>query len=367
MTHPRVISVPGRVNLIGEHIDYHNLPVLPMAIQRRVSITFQNRGDALIQATSPGYAERRFSLSDAAPFASGDWGNYLKAAVQMIGRRWTLAHGIDAAISSDLPIAAGLSSSSALLTGFALALLRANEIQPTVYELMQLLPEGEQFVGTRGGGMDHAAVLASRAGCALLVHFAPFKFEPIPVPPGWAFLIAHSLTVAEKSGGVKAEYNARRTAGLKALRELDFPSFRAALDAACPEQLATALPLAERTAFLHVASEAQRVEQAVTALRNNNIKRFGEVLSASHASLRDRLQVSNRVLDELVESALRAGALGARLTGAGFGGCAIILCKLPQLERVRNRLIESFYRQRAGFDPANHLITAEPSAGALSA
>ena len=121
MTHPRVISVPGRVNLIGEHIDYHNLPVLPMAIQRRVSITFQNRGDALIQATSPGYAERRFSLSDAAPFASGDWGNYLKAAVQMIRRRWTLAHGIDAAISSDLPIAAGLSSSSALLTGFALA------------------------------------------------------------------------------------------------------------------------------------------------------------------------------------------------------------------------------------------------------
>ncbi len=78
--------MPGRVNLIGEHIDYHNLPVLPMAIQRRVSITFQNRSDRLIQATSPGYAERQFSLADPAPFAPGDWGNYLKAAVQMIGR-----------------------------------------------------------------------------------------------------------------------------------------------------------------------------------------------------------------------------------------------------------------------------------------
>lgn len=367
MPHPQVISVPGRVNLIGEHIDYHNLPVLPMAIQRRVSITFQNRSDGLVKATSPGYGERQFSLADPAPFAPGDWGNYLKAAVQMIGRRWTLTHGIDAAITSDLPIAAGLSSSSALLTGFALALLRANETQPTVYELMQLLPEGEQFVGTRGGGMDHAAVLASRAGCALLLHFAPFQFEPILIPPGWAFLVAHSLTVAEKSGGVKAEYNARRTAGLHALQALGIPTFRAALDAACPEQLAAALPLDERAAFLHVTSEAQRVNRAVEALRNNNIERFGEMLSTSHASLRDCLSVSNAALDELVACAMQAGALGARLTGAGFGGCAIILCRSSELGRVRDRLTETYYRQRPGFDPANHLVTAEPSAGVLSA
>lgn len=367
MTHPQLISVPGRVNLIGEHIDYHDLPALPMAIQRRVSITFQSRGDSLIRATSPGYGERQFRVSEAAPFSPGDWGNYLKAAVQMIGRRWTLMHGIDAVISSDLPLAAGLSSSSALLTGFALALLRANGIQPPVYELMELLPEGEQFVGTRGGGMDHAAVLASRAGCALFVHFAPFKFEPIPIPPGWGFLVAHSLTVAEKSGGVKAEYNARRTAGLSALRALGFASFAAAIDAGCPEQLAAALPEAERAAFLHVTSEAQRVDRAAEALRNNNIERFGEVLSASHGSLRDRLRVSNPALDELVACALQAGALGARLTGAGFGGCAIVLSRSSELDGLRSRLTETFYRQRPGFDPANHLITAEPSAGALSA
>ncbi|MBV8865497.1 MAG: hypothetical protein JO210_08900 [Acidobacteriaceae bacterium] len=365
MTQPQVISVPGRVNLIGEHIDYHDLPVLPMAIQRKVTITFRDRRDRLIRATSPSYPDREFSLADLSAFAPGDWGNYLKAAVRMIARRWTVAQGIDAAITSDLPSAAGLSSSSALLTGFALALLRVNGIRPTVYELMELLPEGEQFVGTRGGGMDHAAVLASRAGCGLLVQFAPFQYEPIPIPPGWGFVVAHSLTVAEKSGGVKAEYNARRTAGLNALRALGFATFRAALEAGYPEQLAVALPHREREAFLHVTSEAERVEGAVEALREDDIARFGKVLLASHASLRDHLRVSNAALDELVECALQAGALGGRLTGAGFGGCAIILCKLPELDSVRDRLTNAFYRRRLGFDPAQHLITAEPSAGAL--
>ncbi len=370
MTHSHVISVPGRVNLIGEHIDYHELPVLPMAIQRKISITFQGRRDTLIEASSPGYPNRSFSLSDSSRFSPGDWGNYLKAAVQMLGRRWKLAHGIDAAVSSDLPLAAGLSSSSALLTGFALALLRANDIQPTVYELMELLPEGEQFVGTRGGGMDHAAVLASRAGSALLVHFAPFKFEPIPIPHGWAFLIAHSLTVAEKSGAVKAEYNARRMAGVKALCALGLPSFRAAMQEHCEKQLAAkaaGLASDQRDAFLHVIAEARRVEAAVNALRNDDISAFGRLLSASHASLRDRLRVSNAALDELVAAGLEAGALGARVTGAGFGGCALILCKLPYMSDVRERLIRTFYRQRPGFDPRNHLIMAEPSGGALSA
>ncbi len=370
MTHSQVISVPGRVNLIGEHIDYHDLPVLPMAIQRKVSIRFENRTDALIRATSPGYGDRQFSLADAGAFPPGDWGNYVKAAVQMISRRWTLAHGIDAVVASDLPVAAGLSSSSALLTGFALALLRANEVQPTVDELMQLLPEGEQYVGTRGGGMDHAAVLASRAGCALLVHFAPFQFEPIPIPPGWAFLVAHSLTVAEKSGGLKAEYNARRTAGFEALQSLGFSSFRAALQENCDEQLAAragSLSDNQRDAFLHVISETRRVEAGVAALRGDDPVAFGRLLSHSHASLRDRLHVSNGALDELVGRSLQAGALGARVTGAGFGGCAIILCKNTEFCGVRDRLTETFYRRRPSFNSANHLITAEPSAGALCA
>lgn len=361
------VSVPGRVNLIGEHIDYHNLSVLPMAIQRRVSIAFTPRQDNTLCASSQGYADRSFLLTDLTPFPAGDWGNYLKAAVQMIARRWTLERGLDAAVASDLSFAAGLSSSSALLTSFALALLHANAIYPTISELMELLPEGEQYVGTRGGGMDHAAVLASRAGCALLVDFAPFRFEPIPIPPGWSFLVAHSLTVAEKSGALKAEYNARRTAGLNALAKLGLPSYREALNEASPEKLAAPIPEAERAAFLHVVSEAKRVECAVRALRSNEIEQFGELLSASHESLRDRLLVSNPALDELVECALDAGALGARLTGAGFGGCAIVLTKTEHLDKVRTGLLTTFYARRATFDEQSHLMIATPSAGALGA
>src|SRR5205807_8783885 len=128
--------------------------------------------------------------------------------------------GIDAAVASDLPAAAGLSSSSALLTGLTLALLRANCVHTTFGELMEVLPEAEYFVGTRGGGMDHAAVLASKAGGALLVRFAPVSAINVPIPGGWSFLIAHSLTTAEKSGAVRGAYNARRSAGQRALEML---------------------------------------------------------------------------------------------------------------------------------------------------
>jgi galactokinase len=250
------------------------------------------------------------------------------------------------------------------MTGIALALLSVNEIHPTIGELMELLPDGEQFVGTRGGGMDHAAVLASQAGCALLVHFAPFKFEPIPIPAGWTFIVAHSLTVAHKSGPIKAEYNSRRTAGLNALAKLNLPDYGSDFDV---DPDLSSLAAEERNAFLHVTSEAKRVASSICALRNNQIEEFGQLLSASHASLRDRLRVSHPALDDLVNSALDAGALGARLTGAGFGGCALVLCMTCNVQNVLAGLMDRFYARYPDFNPQNHLIVAEPSAGALSA
>jgi galactokinase len=360
-----VVSVPGRVNLIGEHVDYHNLPVLPMAIQRRIRIAFRPRGDRRIRAVSgDGFGEREFDWTPKLePAAAGDWVNYLRAAAQAVADRWGTGCGIDAAIVSDLPPAAGLSSSSALLTGFTLALLEANDRRATFEELMGVLPEGEYFVGTRGGGMDHAAVLACRPGSALLVHFAPVSVAAVAVPPDWAFLVAHSLTTAEKSGAVRAEFNARRTAGSRALDRLGFPSFAAAL-AAPPCDLDT-LSDEERRSFLHVVSEARRVEDAVSALRNSDAREFGRILDASHESLRDQLRVSSPALDELVAAARDAGALGARLTGAGFGGCAVILTTVADRERVAAGLLQRYYSGRQGFDPSIHLIAAEPSAGAL--
>jgi galactokinase len=371
-----VISAPGRVNLIGEHIDYHNLPVLPMAIQRRIWIVFRPRRDARLSVISAGgYGEREFSLTrERDPGAAGDWANYLKAAAQAAGRRWELVRGLDASIASDLPAAAGLSSSSALLVGFMLALLQTNCILATQQELMDILPEGEQFVGTRGGAMDHAVILAGREGAALLVRFAPLECTPIPVPDGWSFLVAHSLEVAEKSGPLRAEYNARRAAGERAMAALGFQSFRAALDRCSASELQTRartalahgrLDALEFRAFSHVVSEAERVEDAAAALRGGEPEAFGKLMLASHMSLRDELRVSSPVLDELVEKAMAAGALGARLTGAGFGGCAVVLCRIEERDRICSRLVESYYSKRASFDPDVHLIPAEPSAGAL--
>ena len=183
---PALVSAPGRVNLIGEHIDYHGLAVLPMAMRRSVRVAFRARADHLIRAVSAGgYGVREFAwTADLAPTGGGDWENYLRAAACAVDRKWGTGRGVDAAIVSDLPPAAGLSSSSALLVAFTLSLLGANGAAPTFEELMEVLPEGEQFVGTRGGGMDHAASLASQAGCASLIEFDPLAVRPVPVPRG---------------------------------------------------------------------------------------------------------------------------------------------------------------------------------------
>jgi galactokinase len=367
-----LISAPGRVNLIGEHIDYHDLPVLPIAIRRSVRVAFRARADHRIRAVSAGgYGVREFDwTADLAPTAAGDWENYLRAAASAVGRKWGTGRGVDAAIVSDLPPAAGLSSSSALLVAFTLSLLRANAAAPPFEELMDVLPEGEQFVGTRGGGMDHAASLASRAGCASLIEFEPLAVRPVPIPPEWAFLVAHSLTMAEKSGNIRQRYNACRAAGTAALQRLGFSSYRQAIEGGTlvelEERAARNLSDAdERATFLHVVSEAVRVREAVAAMEQRDAAAFGSLLVASHASLRDRLGVSSATLDRLVDAAMDSGALGARLTGAGFGGCAVVFCRRSEQPGVRRGLIQRYYAESAQFDERMHLIDAEPGPGAL--
>lgn len=319
-----VTAAPGRVNLIGEHIDYHGLPVLPIALRQRVRVAFSTRGDRRIRAASESYGAREFEWTDdVEPVARGDWENYLRAAAR-VARTFLPAdaRGIDAEIQSDLPAAAGLSSSSALIVAFTLGLLRANGYNPTFEELMEVLPDGEQFVGTRGGGMDHAASLGSRAGCASLIGFNPVTIRHVPIPPDWSFLVVNSGIRAEKAGAAREEYNARRNATIlardKMLRN---------------EELTTL----EAEAYPHVTSEAERVSLAVKAMERGEAAAFGRLMRLSHDSLRDRLRVSLPELDHLVEAAMDAGALGARLTGAGFGGCIVVLAQGAAVDRVREK------------------------------
>ena len=329
------VAAPGRVNLIGEHIDYHGLAVLPMALGRSIRLAWRARPDGRIRAVSSGlYGAREFEWTAGLErVAAGDWENYLRAAAQAVGGKWGVGRGIDAAVASDLPPAAGLSSSSALIVAFTLGLLRANGYNPSFEELMEVLPEGEQFVGTRGGGMDHAASLVSRPGFASLIEFDPLAVRHIPIPPGWGFLVAHSGVTAEKSGGAREEYNARRKAGSTALARLGLASYRGAR----PEMADGLECERERDAFLHVTTEAARVDAAVEAMTAGDHARFGRLLLDSHASLRDRLHVSCAALDRLVEAAMEAGAEGARLTGGGFGGCVVVFAPAPQAGGDRPR------------------------------
>jgi galactokinase len=338
-----IVEAPGRVNLIGEHIDYHGLSVLPIALQQRVRLHYRRREDRRIRAVSECYGEREFEWTDdLVPVAAGDWENYLRAAAR-VARTFLPpgARGIDAEISSDLPAAAGLSSSSALIVAATLGLLRANGYNPAFGELMEVLPDGEQFVGTRGGGMDHAASLGSRAGCASLIGFAPVTIRHVPVPEDWTFLVVNSLIRAEKSGRARDEYNARRNATMTAREKLD-----------CGEPLT---PL-EEEAYKHVTTEADRVQLAVTAMERGEAELFGDLMRMSHESLRHRLRVSLPALDQLVGTAMDAGALGARLTGAGFGGCIVVLARRAESDKVKAGIARRF---------RGPVFEAQPGAGAL--
>jgi len=368
------IMAPGRVNLIGEHIDYHGLAVLPMALPRSIRVAFRARSDGQIRAVSgDGYGERCFEWKpDLAPVAAGDWENYLRAAAQAVSEKWGVGCGVDAAVVSDLPPAAGLSSSSALLVAFTLGLLWANKREATFQQLMEVLPEGEYFVGTRGGAMDHAACLGSREGCASLIEFVPLSLRTIPIPDNWRFLVAHSLTTAEKSGPVREQYNQRRAGGSRALERVGLASYREVIAGRTLgeiEQMAAGSLTSEveRDAFLHTASEALRVRLAITAMEQENAQEFGRLLHESHRSLRDQLRVSCAALDRLVEAAMESGALGARLTGAGFGGCAVVFSLKDDLPKVRAGLVSRFYAGRKEFVEDTHLIETAPGPGALQA
>jgi galactokinase len=334
-----MIRVPGRVNLIGEHIDYLGFPVLPMAITRHITLDAAARPDPIIRIASEEYGVRAFEWEEQlTPWEAGDFGNYAKAAAQMVADRWGVGPGIDGVITSTLPAAAGLSSSSALLIAIALALLEARGIPARFGELMELLPEGEMFVGTRGGGMDHAICLSGRRGCALRISFNPAQTEPEPIPPEWAFFVAHSLRRAEKSGAAREAYNLRRQLAVEG----------------------------DPQALRHALSERERVEQAIRAMRAMDPEHFGSILSASHRSLRNDLQVSCESADEVVEACERAGTYGARIMGAGFGGYVLAVCRRAEVEEIIARIDRDYFanhEERESFP--DYLMTVEAGEGAL--
>ena len=378
---------PGRVNLIGEHTDYNDLPVFPMALQREIRVFFVPREDDRVYITNfhAEFQDRSFQLSEEIPpEAPGDWGNYLKAPCQALRRRFGPLRGFDGLVLSTLPVASGLSSSSALVNAVAGALLHTNEIQMETLELAEEMARAERYTGTQGGGMDQAISLGAKGGHASRIEFNPLRMEPSPTPEKWSFIVAHTLVRAEKSGAAQEAYNRRReectealarVAEIRAVRErctgdtgkaVTYPRLIRSIPVGeLVEMASEALPPTLLSRFRHVVTEAVRVYGAEEAMRKKDLLTFGILMDASHESLRVDYDVSSPELDELVEMAREAGAAGARLTGAGFGGCIVALTEETKAGRIMAALEEGYFRGRDLPGPLSDILfQARPSAGA---
>lgn len=379
----RLVRVPGRVNLLGDHTDYNGLPVFPMAIRQHLQVLMRPRSDGVVRVVNvrPEFPPREFELGETIePYPQGDWGNYIKAGAEAMWARFGPLCGFDGAIRSEIPIAAGLSSSTALLIAGAVSLVHANRKWLETLEMADLMAKAEHYVGTRGGGMDQAICLAGRSGCAIKIDFDPLRVRLARVPAGWRFVVADSLEQAPKAGAVKEIYNRRveesRMAAEAVADELGVsrgPRLYARLVAQMSEEdllfaAGRVLDDSLRRRFRHVVTEARRVERAPRLLSDADARRFGETMAESHFSLRDDYEVSTDTLDRLVEIARDAGALGARLTGAGLGGCMVALVTAEGVDEVLGRLKREFYDQREFSGRIeNHLFIAEPSTGSSAA
>lgn len=380
-----VAFAPGRVNLIGEHVDYCGLPVLPAALSRGVALAFAARRDERVRCltTAPGFDDADFTLGET---PTAGFGRYLAAAAAGLdtgGWTPTSRAGYDGAIASDLPVAAGLSSSSAVVIAGALALLAvrrrlrsgAGLPRNETKRLAIHLAEAEHGVAIQGGAMDQSVCLGAVPGHALHIAFEPSRWTPVRVDPArFRFLVAHSGQRADKGGAAGAIFDLRVRQSSKALRLVreflpradSYPALVA--NHPVPELLAAAdrLPAPLGGRFRHVVTEAGRTVAAAKHLEAGDTTTLGKTLDASHESLRRDYAVSTPDLDALVEAARDAGALGARLTGAGLGGSAVILAPPSREGIIRAHLTERYYLPRGITAPqGTHLLDATPSGSAV--
>ncbi len=351
---PEIItSAPGRVNLIGEHTDYNGGFVLPCAINRRVAVALASAGDGEGFLYSADLKEMR-PLSDV---REGLWADYPR------GVFWTLiAAGVSLppvhmAVAGDVPMGAGLSSSAAIEAATALALATLAGVALSRPGLARLCQRAEnEFVGVRSGIMDQYAALLCEADHALLLDCQSLAAATIPLNLDEAKLALVVCDTQVRRSLRGTAYNARQETCARAARLLGISLLREA-----KAQDLGRLSGEEFRRARHVVTENARVLAAVERLRRQDFAAFGELLYASHRSLRDDFEVSIPALDTFVETAQRLGALGARLTGAGFGGGAIALIAAADVERLQNAVSEQFMA-RQFTTPAWYTI--RPSAGA---
>jgi galactokinase len=355
-----VWAAPGRVNLIGEHTDYNDGYVMPFALAQRVLIAAAPRDDGTWSVTSlNNHSTEIFRVTDLQPGMAG-WQAYVAGVVWALKEAGHRVDGADLVLTSDVPEGAGLSSSAALECAVLTALADLNELEIAGLDRAKLARRSENaFVGAPTGLMDQAASTLCTAGHALFFDCRTDATEQVGFDTSSAGLELLVLDTKTPHALVDSEYAARRASCEEAARLLGLAALRDVTDLdAALDQLPD--PIIRRR-VRHVVTENARVLEAVDVLRAGRIADLAPLLDASHASMRDDFEITVPQVDLAVETARASGALGARMTGGGFGGCIIALVTAGESERIAGEIASSF--AAAGFGPPQH-FTAVPSAGA---
>ena len=317
---------PGRVNLIGEHTDYNGFPVLPFAIDRAIWCAAARRDHEMLVVRNLDSA--RFPSETVALTTLGQrpcsrsWVDYVVAAARIRPP----ATGVELVIGGDVPIDAGLSSSSALLNATLMALAEPGDRNALAEEARV----AERYVGTNSGGMDQAISLLGETDHALRIDFFPLRVKKVALPAALAVVVCDSGVSAPKGGAAQEAYNQRVAECTRAAEALGAPpgSRLSQVPGSLEERSARALRLEDRLLRRRahfVFEEARRVDLAEEAIDDGDLLTLGKLLDASHRGLRDEYEVSHPAVDALVTKAKAAGAFGARIVGAGFGGCMIAI------------------------------------------
>jgi galactokinase len=367
---PRLFRAPGRVNLIGEHTDYNDGFVLPMAIDRETVVAAAPRDDRRVRALSLNRNEEaEFDLDHPGPTRRGIWLDYVEGVAQALERKGGRLKGADLVIASDVPAGAGLSSSAALeiSTGFALLSVSGLEVDRVRLALAGQRAEHE-YVGAMVGIMDQFVAALGQKGHALLIDCRSLEHRAVPLDTTRAAVVICDSRV--KHDLADSEYNVRRAEcerGVELLREV-LPGIKALRDVTIEdfERHAQVLPETVRRRCRHVVTENDRTLRAVEALSRGDLAEMGRLMKCSHRSLRDDYEVSCAELDLLTEIANNfAPCLGARLTGGGFGGSTVNLVLRHALAQFQS-LVTTEYRRATGKTPNIYVSDADDGAGEVN-
>ena len=344
-----VWSAPGRVNLIGEHTDYNAGLCLPIALPQRTYVAARRRLDRRLRLWShQGDGPVEVQLDDVAPGHPAGWASYVAGVLWALEEVGHDVGGIDLTVDSEVPLGAGLSSSAALECAVASAVSDLYDLDLTGDDggrtaLAAVCVNAENTIAQAPtGGMDQSAAMRCRPGHALLLDCRDGSVEHVPFEPesrGLALLVVNTRA---DHALVDGQYAERRAGCEQAARELGVSTLREVTVEGLEATLARLEDPVVRRRARHVVTETARVEQAVEALRDWRIRDLGAIFDASHASMRDDFEISCAELDLVVETARAHGALGARMTGGGFGGSAIALVPWGDEDEIGEAVVEAF-------------------------